>query len=981
MALHIGVRSCVARLYCLGQAKAFEKRDGHEIRPLAFVLYLAAAPRGPCRQNNTTTMKKIKLHPILHTALLLFAVFATTTTSAAYDFEEGGIYYNVNDDGASVTVTFETTDYNSYSGDIVIPETVTHEGTSYTVTAIGEHAFYNCTELTSVDIPQTVYAIGVQNDARYLGESFANCKNLTSIVIPDNVEILGRRSFSGCSGLRSVTIGKSIPALKLKKGSVTYNAFSGCNNITSLTWNARECLDLGGMNTSNFEQVTIGLEVEVIPDNFAKQSRIQEIYIPNSVKSIGNNAFALCDLMENATIGTAVSTIGNSAFEGCSRLSRIDIPNSTTTIGDNVFYGCSSLASATLGSSITSIGNQAFYGCSSLQNMEIPELVTKIGNGTFQNCSLLESIILPNLVTTIGSNAFQNCVSLKSIVLPDALTTIGSCAFQECEYLESIVVGNSVESIDEYAFYQCWELSKVYISDLEAWCKISFGHCANPIMYGAQLFLNGEEITVFVIPNTVTKIGDYMFHNFLNLTAVIIPSSVTSIGEGAFFGCRGLTNIDIPNSVTSIGDYAFDGCDGLTSITIPNSVTSIGMRAFEWCPSLESIFVENSNPAYDSRDNCNAIIETASNTLISGCKNTIIPNSVDTIGEAAFCGSGLTNISIPGSITVIGDEAFWDCENLTNVAISSSVTTIGKGAFSCCPTLTDINIASDNPVFDSRDNCNAIIETATNTLIFGCKNTVIPNTVPVIGNNAFDRCFEMTSISIPNSVETIGEEAFFLCSGLKDIIFGDGVTSIGANAFAVCESLENITIPNSVTSIGMYAFGMCTSLKSATIPNSFNASSSYTADLWFVECTGLTKVTIGSGIAYMGGMFYKCPNITSVTCLATTPPLCDAFMNSETKQRVYNFDDVVFNQATLYVPVGSLEAYQTHRDWKDFQDIRALGDADGDGKVGIADVVGLIDYLLSGDGKGLDMGAADVDGDGKVSIADVTELIDTLLSR
>ena len=398
-------------------------------------------------------------------------------------------------------------------------------------------------------------------------------------------------------------------------------------------------------------------------------------------------------------------------------------------------------------------------------------------------------------------------------------------------------------------------------------------------MNGAQLFLNGEEITVFVIPNTVTKIGDYMFHNFLNLTAVIIPSSVTSIGEGAFLGCRGLTNIDIPNSVTSIGDYAFYGCDGLTSITIPNSVTSIG-----------------------------------------------------------------------------------------------------KGAFSCCPTLTDINIASDNPVFDSRDNCNAIIETATNTLIFGCKNTVIPNTVPVIGNNAFDRCFEMTSISIPNSVETIGEEAFFLCSGLKDIIFGDGVTSIGAGAFAVCESLENITIPNSVTSIGMYAFWMCTSLKSATIPNSFNASSSYTADFWFVECTGLTKVTIGSGIAYMGGMFYKCPNITSVTCLATTPPLCDAFMNSETKQRVYNFDDVVYGQATLYVPVGSLEAYQTHRDWKDFQDIRALGDADGDGAVGIADVTELIDYLLAG-GNGLDMGAADVDGDGKVSIADVTELIDILLNR
>ena len=917
---------------------------------------------------------------IIKLFVLLVIFFSCGSIAAAYDFEEGGIYYNIS--GLSATVTYATTDYNSYSGDVVIPETVTYDGVTYTVTAIGERAFYNCTGLTSVDIPQTIHAIGFLNDARFPGQSFANCISLTSIVIPDNVEILGRFSFYGCSGLRSVTIGKSIPALKLKKGNVTYNAFSGCNNITSLTWNARECLDLGGMNTSNFELVTIGPEVEVIPDNFAKQSKIQEINIPNSVKSIGNNAFALCDLMENATIGTAVTAIGNSAFEGCSRLTRITIPNSTTTMGDNVFLDCSSLASATLGSSITSIGNQAFYGCSNLQNMEIPELVTFIGNGAFQNCSLLGSIVIPNSVTSIGNSAFQNCVSLKNIVLPDALTTIGSSAFQGCEYMESVVMGNSVESIGEYAFYQCWELKKVFISDLEAWCNISFEDLANPIMYGAQLILNGEEITVFVIPNTVTRIGDYMFHNFLNLTAVIIPSSVTSIGKGAFLGCIGLTSIDIPNSVTTIGDYAFDSCNGLTSIIIPNSVTSIGMRAFEWCPSLENIVVEDGNPVYDSRDNCNAIIETASNVLMTGCKNTIIPNSVDTIGEAAFCGSGLTSISIPGSITTIGNEAFWSSE-LTNVAISSSVTTIGKGAFSCCPSLTDINIASGNPVYDSRDNCNAIIETASNTLVFGCKNTVIPNTVTAIGNNAFDRCFEMTSISIPNSVETIGEEAFFLCDGLTDINFGDGVTTIGAYAFAACGSLVNINIPNSVTSIGVEAFWHCTGLKSATIPNSFNASQSYTADLWFLECTGLTKVTIGSGIGYMGGMFYKCPNITSVTCLATTPPRLDRIVQNVDGVRVnvYNFDDTVYEQATLYVPVGSLEAYHNTVDWSFFQDIRPLGDADGDGVVGITDVTRLIDYLLSENGNGLDLGALDVDGDGRVNIADVTKLIDTLLTQ
>ena len=226
--------------------------------------------------------------------------------------------------------------------------------------------------------------------------------------------------------------------------------------------------------------------------------------------------------------------------------------------------------------------------------------------------------------------------------------------------------------------------------------------------------------------------------NNSKLSSVTLPSTILSIGNHAFEGCSALTSITIPNSVTSIGNAAFSGCSGLTSITIPNSVTSIGYSAFSGCYGLSSIKVDNNNKNYDSRNNCNAIIETLTNTIITGCKNTTIPNSVTSIGNAAFKG---------------------------------------------CNGLSSIKVDNNNKNYDSRNNCNAIIETSTNTIISGCKNTTIPNSVTNIGNSAFSFCSSLTSITIPNSVTSIGNSAFYGCSGLTSITIPNSVTSIGTFAF------------------------------------------------------------------------------------------------------------------------------------------------------------------------------------------------------
>ena len=354
--------------------------------------------------------------------------------------------------------------------------------------------------------------------------------------------------------------------------------------------------------------------------------------------------------------------------------------------------------------------------------------------------------------------------------------------------------------------------------------------------------------------------------------------SVTSIGYYAFDDCTGLTSVTIPNSVTSIGNGAFYECSGLTSVTIPNSVTLIGERAFQGCTGSTSIVVEEGNPKYDSRDNCNAIVETSTNTLILGCKNSTIPNSVTSIGDWAFyhC-TGLTSVTIPNSVTSIGKSTFGECTGLTSLTIPNSVTSIGSEAFNGCSGLTEVTI---------------------------------PSSVTSIGDKAFCNCSGLTSVTIPSSVTSIGDWAFCNCSGLTSVTIPNSVTSIGYAAFYYCDGLTTITIPNSVTSIGDKAFSYCSGLTSVTIPNSVTSIGSSA----FYECSGLTSITIPNSVTSIGDeAFYNCWGLRTIISLNPTPPVC-ANSNS-----FYNYSSV-----TLYVPKDSYAKYFIDDVWGQFTNIKKI---------------------------------------------------------
>ncbi|MBR5726412.1 MAG: leucine-rich repeat protein [Muribaculaceae bacterium] len=439
---------------------------------------------------------------------------------------------------------------------------------------------------------------------------------------------------------------------------IAADVFSGFINLETLIFpNNSHVTQMPRMQgCTNFKHVNIRLNNNVfqdrtppsmtsIPDNAFYGTAIEELTMP-SVTQVGDYAFEGCNL-SSVTFNQSNVQIGSRAFANISRNCTVTYSGSVDdwspnayVYSPNLFVNASDGSCGWCGGAGGTSENYLYW---TLDNATGHLYIDWLWQGSPEqqvisshnwNKNNVHSLTLNHVY--IRSEEFKSYTSLTTVTIGDGVTGIGNSAFKNCTSLTTITIPNSVTSIGNSAFYGCTGLTSVHISDLAAWCNISFdNHWANPLDYAHHLYLNDNEITDLVIPNSVTSIKNHAFYECTGLTSVNTPNSVTSIGESAFDGCSGLTSVNIPNSVTSIGNNVFHGCSGLASVNIPNSVTSIGNNAFDGCSGLASVN---------------------------------IPNSVTSIGESAFshC-SGLTSVNIPNSVTSIGGLTFYFCSSLKDL--------------------------------------------------------------------------------------------------------------------------------------------------------------------------------------------------------------------------------------------------------------------------------------------------------------------------
>ena len=539
---------------------------------------------------------------------------------------------------------------------------------------------------------------------------------------------------------------------------------------------------------------------------------------PEGIKKLTKKLFSEPEKLVDLVIPSTVETIDYCAFDDCTSLRSVVIPASVKRI-DAKFGKCSSLMSITVDKDnevydsredcnaiIDTARNELMCGC--LTTM-IPSSVTTIGLRAFADIRGLERIELPSGLKTILYEAFEGCHSLRSIVIPDGVEYIQGNAFKDCLSIKSVKIPASVKMIGRGGAYNsfkgCTSLVSIVVEEGN---KIydSRNNCNAIIETAANKLVQG--CTTTTIPESVVEIGENAFACNLSLESVpSIPASVKKIAEGAFWECTSLKEAFIPGSVQEIGNFVFYGCTKLESVHLSQGIEKLGHNLFtncknlaelfipasvrwiifpftEGCTKLTSIKVDKDNRKYDSRENCNAILDKFygdGKKLLAACTTTVIPSSVRTIGSFAFSSCGLTDLVIPETVTKIESLAFCYCKDLKSVTIPASVTEIDGNPFTDCPALSSIVVAEDNPVYDSRDNCNAIIDTKTGKVISWCLGTNISFTVKSIGERAF--CSGETHIVIPKGVKRLKEGIFNDCCNDIKVTLPTGVAKIDECVF------------------------------------------------------------------------------------------------------------------------------------------------------------------------------------------------------
>lgn len=909
------------------------------------------------------------------------------------------------------------------------------------ITCIGAYAFNRCNEITSITIPSTVNSIG--------NEAFQYCSGLTTIELP-NVTSIDGFAFNGCTGLTSVDLGSSIT-------TIGECAFQGCLGLQS---------------------IVIPNSVTSIGDNaFDGCSNLTSVTIPNSITNIGKEPFYGCSKLsspividkllvkfpDNYTGDYSVPEdleILNGAFHGCTGLKSITIPNSVKKIGLKTFAGCTNLTTINWGDSLKTISESAFSGCSNLESITLPNSLTSIGVWAFQKCTRLNYVSIPSSVTLVDDMAFEECRApvlywnakrcasrpfnvyygdyLKTLVIGDSVTTIYDTNFKTHKVIEEITIGKNVNNIRTQSFYNCTKLKTITSYAMEPpYCYPNvfqnkpetavlrvYASCAEKYREADQW----KDFIIETIPDPDPESPFTVDGIFYNVTStsplevevtsnpnqyhgnISIPQeityygktySVTQIGDKAFDNCAHLESVDIPNSVTSIGVDAF--CyTGITSLVIPSSVKTIEAGAFIGSVNLSFILVDNENMNFDSRENCNAIIETSSNTLIAGCYNTLIPNTIKTIGTGAFCDCiQLTSIQIPNSVTSIEEGAFGNCYNLASIDIPNSVVTIGNATFYSCSRIKEI---------------------------------IIPNSVKSIGDNAFDSCHSLTDVVIPCSVTNIGNEAF-QCFRLKNVYcYAKNIPNTGNNAFDT-RNFADATLYVPFESIETYKsaeywkeFGTILPIENKEQNGDTNICSF--DNILYIENTEANdgqQITLslkmnnivattgfqcdicmpeGVEIAKDDDGFYKISLATSRTTTQKTNYFDTALqldgsirvMCSSTKN--YTFSGNEGEVATIVVNIdddlkegnyplvlkniiisdASSQTYEIERVQTSLYISNVpLGDANNDGKVNVGDFTAIASYIMGTPPATFVEKVADVNGDSKINVGDLTAVATIIL--
>lgn len=487
----------------------------------------------------------------------------------------------------------------------------------------------------------------------------------------------------------------------------------------------------------------------------AEGKEIKEYIIPNSVTSIGDDAFYKCYGLTSVTIGNSVTSIGNSAFYNCSSLTSVTIPNSVTSIGESAFYDCSSLTSVTIGNSVTSIGNDAFYGCSGLTSVTIPNSVTSIGNSAFYNTNLKKTIWLTNT----PPSGYTNAKGTMNYVANDQYTSLTHKIVYP--FLSSIFEVDGVKYVPVSPSDRTCDAIDCVCDSSAADTKIS------------------STVSYKGITMTVQKIQPYICYGntFIeNLTC----GNDGAIAEYAFYGCTNMKTVSLGENITAIGNYSFQNCFSLQLLVIPNSVKELGTYAFSGCISLT---------------------------------NVTIGNQVNTIDTYAFSDcTSLTNVTIGNSVTSIGSDAFTGCKALPQISIPKSVTTINNYAFNGCTGLKEVFI-------EDRETELTLGSNGSSPLFSNCRldyvyigGNINYKTSSNYGYSPFYRNTTLRKVVITDKETEISANEFYGCTNLQEFTIGDGVTTFGDWAFSGCSSLKSLSFGTQLKTIGKEAFSDCASV-------------------------------------------------------------------------------------------------------------------------------------------------------------------------